>query len=172
MRVRCLCCESYFEIAFSRLKHGRGKYCSTSCQYDHQKIGQMVLTPATIQTCPCGKQFRHYDSSKRGHKGAGTYCSRVCRDKYRVREAIPNWRGGSDKHYTRGSNWSAQRRAALRRDSKTCQHCGSADNPQVHHVLPFRLFDDYREANKLKNLLTLCPPCHRKADAEFQRNEL
>lgn len=32
----------------------------------------------------------------------------------------------------------------------------------VHHIVPFISFDDYLEANKLDNLVSVCEPCHRK----------
>jgi DEAD/DEAH box helicase domain-containing protein len=42
----------------------------------------------------------------------------------------------------------------------------------VHHIRPFREFgympgqnENYREANKPDNLITLCPSCHRQAEA-------
>jgi DEAD/DEAH box helicase domain-containing protein len=41
----------------------------------------------------------------------------------------------------------------------------------VHHIRPFREFDyirgeneAYLQANVLDNLITLCPPCHRRAE--------
>ncbi len=68
----------------------------------------------------------------------------------------------------RGTDWHRARARALRRDHDTCQHCGkSGQGLQVHHVRPFNLFDDWRVANKLANLLTLCPPCHARADNKF-----
>lgn len=45
----------------------------------------------------------------------------------------------------------------------------------VHHIRPFREFgyvpgqnENYREANKPENLITLCPSCHRQAEAGQQ----
>ncbi len=35
----------------------------------------------------------------------------------------------------------------------------------VHHIEPFHNFKNSREANKLSNLITLCRPCHSKAEA-------
>jgi 5-methylcytosine-specific restriction endonuclease McrA len=61
----------------------------------------------------------------------------------------------------------AQKRKARARDDRTCQHCG-APGSDVHHIRPFRFFTDYREANELTNLITLCKPCHRRADAAIQ----
>ena len=31
----------------------------------------------------------------------------------------------------------------------------------VHHIIKFYKFDDFREANKLENLISLCPNCHK-----------
>lgn len=68
----------------------------------------------------------------------------------------------------RGRDWHRARARALKRDGYACQHCGKAGaGLQVHHVRPFNLFEDWREANKLANLLTLCPPCHTRADNRF-----
>lgn len=72
--------------------------------------------------------------------------------------------------YTRGPNWKRQRRAARLRDNNTCRHCGTTEGKlTVNHIVPFRLFSNYREANRLENLETLCVPCHSKADVAFAR---
>ncbi len=74
-----------------------------------------------------------------------------------------------------GPNWAAQRDAARARDGNECQQCGarSRDGKQldVHHITPFRAFgfvpgvnDSYRLANRLENLITLCPTCHRRVE--------
>ncbi len=67
-----------------------------------------------------------------------------------------------------GPNWHAQRQRARARDGKICQNCGTPEGQQTHHVhhkTPFRTFASYLEANRLENLITLCPACHRKAEA-------
>jgi DEAD/DEAH box helicase domain-containing protein len=87
-----------------------------------------------------------------------------------------------------GPNWQTQRLRALDRDNHQCRMCGASgqdpsgfENPQgsislhVHHIRPFREFnyipgqnDNYRQANELDNLITLCPSCHRQAEAGQQ----
>jgi DEAD/DEAH box helicase domain-containing protein len=45
--------------------------------------------------------------------------------------------------------------------------CGIAEQGLTHHVhhkKPFREFGSPEEANKLSNLITLCPTCHRKVE--------
>ncbi len=74
-----------------------------------------------------------------------------------------------------GPNWSAQRDAARARDGYRCRHCGASEREgrqhDVHHVTPFRAFgyvpgvnDLYELANRLENLITLCPACHRRVE--------
>ncbi|MGB9776634.1 MAG: DEAD/DEAH box helicase, partial [Anaerolineae bacterium] len=74
-----------------------------------------------------------------------------------------------------GPDWPAQRAAALARDGYRCRHCGTPEREghplEVHHLVPFAAFgyvpgvnDFYRLANRLENLITLCPACHRRAE--------
>jgi DEAD/DEAH box helicase domain-containing protein len=74
-----------------------------------------------------------------------------------------------------GPDWTVQRDAARRRDDYRCQRCGAPEREgrrhDVHHVTPFHSFgyvpgrnDLYRLANRVENLMTLCPTCHRRAE--------
>lgn len=73
-----------------------------------------------------------------------------------------------------GPNWQKRRREALDRDAHRCRSCGASDQTglHVHHIRPFREFgyvpgrnENYRQANELDNLMTLCSSCHRRAEA-------
>jgi DEAD/DEAH box helicase domain-containing protein len=87
-----------------------------------------------------------------------------------------------------GPEWQAQRAAARARDGFRCQGCGAlepaAGGPggrrehDVHHKIPLRAFvadaslrpglppeQAWQAANRLENLVTLCPACHRRAEA-------
>ena len=73
---------------------------------------------------------------------------------------------GSDPNQY-GPNWTQQRQAARQRDGYTCQNCGTQEQGRahdVHHKIPFRAFDSFMEANRLENLVTLCPACHHRAE--------
>jgi len=85
------------------------------------------------------------------------------------------WRSESIANY--GPDWPQQRDRALARDEYRCRRCHAPKRPDqplhVHHVRPFRTFgyvpginEAYREANRLENLITLCPRCHRLAEAD------
>jgi DEAD/DEAH box helicase domain-containing protein len=84
-----------------------------------------------------------------------------------------------------GPNWPEQRKAARARDGFRCQGCGSVELPghehDVHHKIPFRAFvadplrreglpasEAWQVANRLENLVTLCPGCHRRAEANVR----
>ncbi|MCX8062054.1 MAG: DEAD/DEAH box helicase [Anaerolineales bacterium] len=66
-----------------------------------------------------------------------------------------------------GSDWENQKRLARQRDQYLCQLCGVPEKDRAHHVhhkIPFRNFIDPTEANRLENLITLCPSCHHKVE--------
>ena len=78
-----------------------------------------------------------------------------------------NWSGGCRNYY--GDNWLVNRAKALERDNFVCQSCGVAKDkmrrtPDVHHIIAFKNFINYTEANHISNLVTLCQKCHHKAE--------
>jgi uncharacterized protein YjcR len=82
-------------------------------------------------------------------------------------EDNPMWKGGASDYY--GPSWQSARRKVRERGEYTCQRCGMTDAEHtakygqalhVHHIEPFRTFDDHSKANRLENLITLCRDCH------------
>ncbi len=66
-----------------------------------------------------------------------------------------------------GPHWSEIRAAVRARDGYTCAICGMPEGERQHHVhhkIPFRNFSDRDTANRMENLVTLCPSCHRQAE--------
>ena len=104
------------------------------------------------------------------------FCSKECYSKWCIKnwrgENNHNWHGGSSLY--RGENWNEQRKKALERDNYTCLRClaklntGELYEAFVHHIIPFKFFTDYIEANELKNLKTLCRGCHNKEEAKIR----
>lgn len=80
-----------------------------------------------------------------------------------------------------GPEWESLRRRVRERDGFRCVRCGAPERKgrqhDVHHIRPLRAFlleagrkgQDpawaRREANRLDNLVTLCPSCHRLAES-------
>lgn len=159
---QCENCGKSFAVVPSRLKHGRGRYCSPSCQYTASKARpKKVLGFICIG---CGAGFTRPISKKQ--KGMGKYCTRSCRDQHWIGSNNPNWQNGAGV-YKRGPRWQSIRRKVLARDG-ACVCCGAVGRLHVHHKIPFRMFTDSEVANDLSNLIALCPPCHRKEDAKHK----
>jgi len=81
-----------------------------------------------------------------------------------------------------GAEWPRLRDAVRARDGYRCQACGVAESAgrqhDVHHKVPLRTFTQsvtasvvasaIERANGMDNLITLCPACHRKAEANVR----
>ncbi len=70
-----------------------------------------------------------------------------------------------------GPDWNKIRERVRARDGYKCQVCGAPETSRqhdVHHKVPFRAFSSREEANRLENLITLCPSCHKKAEANVR----
>ncbi|MBT3602630.1 MAG: hypothetical protein HN521_06125 [Candidatus Latescibacteria bacterium] len=103
------------------------------------------------------------------------FCSATCRSNWDletfdepfhlVLDGRPEYRGG---------NWKSQSQGARKRDDYTCQGCGVTEEElgrqlDVHHKVPFRLFESPVEANQLENLTSVCPSCHKSLEIETQK---
>ncbi len=78
-----------------------------------------------------------------------------------------------------GPDWKNIREKVRARDKYTCQVCGTVESGpssplrasrqhEVHHKVPFRAFTIREEANRLENLTTLCPSCHKQVEANVR----
>lgn len=161
-RMNCICqqCGKSFELKPSAVKRGWGKSCSRAC-------ANLLLIKQVDCVCgQCGNSFKAHPSAIK--RGGGKYCSPQCFGLAHTGETSYSWRGGH--RYYRGKNWGTQRKLAYARDSGICQHCGKKSQKgkpknAVHHIKRFDEFNgDYLAANQLTNLITLCQPCHMKAE--------
>ncbi len=126
-----------------------------------------------LECAACNESVRRYPSDVTGEV---TVCDRDCLSDWLSAEFTgdghPNWKGGDTGNY--GPGWNRVRREALERDGHECVLCGAtkADisrNPDVHHIVPVRVFAESdgcekTDAHRLDNVISLCLPCHRKAD--------
>ncbi len=71
-----------------------------------------------------------------------------------------------------GPGWNQLREQVRLRDLYTCQMCGTPESDNkvhhVHHIVPFRNFTSAEQANRLSNLITLCPNCHQRAETNVR----
>ena len=168
------CGEEYEEH-----RNDRTRFCSASCRSkstaEENGLGKQRLSgkdsptwkggPDT-HTCEwCGEEYEEHRNDRT------RFCSASCRARGCAPrgEDHPLWRGGSVRRTSnRGPNWPAQRKAALERDEYTCQQCsddGTINILHVHHITPYNTFETHREANQLRNLVTLCASCHIRIEA-------
>jgi 5-methylcytosine-specific restriction endonuclease McrA len=144
-------------------------YCSRSCQLAYiAKNGWESRRKKIIASCAyCGKDIivppSRFKYAKR------VCCSRECRAKLLTGNGNPAFIHGNGRRIPYGKNWCSQRRKAIKRDNWTCQFCKKKTKKprglHVHHIIPAHTFEgDYERANHLSNLITLCIPCHEKAE--------
>lgn len=175
-KVICSTCGKEFirrNVDIAKVEARNGKhYCSHAC------MGEGYKDRITLTCSHCGKEFERarsgVDLSNKHY-----FCSKKCqlintdyilkgKDHYRYING--------DTSYKRGENWLAARRATRDRDDYTCQICGIKEDElgkllDVHHKTPYRLFDNYIDANELDNLIALCPSCHHRLEIESLRTE-
>jgi len=119
----------------------------------------------------CGKRFplpRWYTEQGIRYR----FCSDRCRGAWEMAQEDEAFRlhlKGRPEY--RGGNWEAQAGRARSRDGYRCQICGVTEEAlkrqlDVHHRVPFRLFESAAEANRLDNLLSVCRSCHRRLEEE------
>ena len=121
--------------------------------YTHEALGQepLDLPPTDLQT-------------------TGYWISLSEETVTRLREAGA-WTNDPNDY---GPDWRKIRDRVRARDGYKCQVCGTPESTRqhdVHHKVPFRAFvragsTDHaqKEANRLDNLTTLCPSCHKKTE--------
>lgn len=169
----CPQCGSEFHRPIGNRK-GPVNYCSRECMaaaYIGRFVGDAHPRFAGRITEPCANcgapvSRPPWSASKEGEM---TFCDYSCFGAWKANnwcgDGNPAWLGGHANYY--GANWLRQARDARRRDGHVCQLCGIGEEKlrralDVHHIKPFRFFGigEYRKANSLKNLVSLCGTCH------------
>jgi 5-methylcytosine-specific restriction endonuclease McrA len=153
----------------------RGKWASK--HLTGERAANWQGGPVTVKCAKCGQLLERLRSEV-ASRSERFFCNLECRGQWMSQNIVgknhPNWRGGWEYDY--GPNWEEQREKTCQRDGYACQVCNASksdigQNPDVHHIIPFREFgyipcqnDNYLQANRLKNLVSLCPSCHKKAE--------
>lgn len=66
-----------------------------------------------------------------------------------------------DKHDRNSDNYKKWRKEVYKRDGYVCQDCGTKNDLQAHHIMPWQRYADLRY--DVDNGITLCRKCHLKA---------
>jgi len=101
--------------------------------------------------------------------GNQRFCSTSCCGGWRSEtikgENHPNYKDNvAGNNY--GSNWWRKREEARQRFNYSCGVCGVSKTElethiHIHHIITIRQFDELEEANFDRNLIALCPSCHK-----------
>ena len=167
-RILCEWCGKEFLV--SPVREESAKFCSPECYQKWrttERIGMRGDPPVGVECSWCGAKLQRKPA--RIKRSEHHFCDTVCMGKWRaenvVGEAHPLFLGGREPYY--GANWKRQRRIRRKKDNHTCQGCGMTEDElgramDVHHIMPFRKFglEEYKQANRLDNLVSLCPACH------------
>lgn len=161
----CLNCDNSFEAVVSEGRH----YCSWDCRKNGLKKRE------TTDCEWCGKSFEYRKSTDR------RFCSVECTENWFSSEERPTSNGKGENHWAYidgngstwyGPNWKDARDAARSRVEE-CEYpdCEKSNSLQCHHIVPFRYFDDYENANDTENLMMLCPKHHTVMDSKIRKIE-
>jgi len=163
----CSQCSEIFKRHPSATGGETPKFCSYSC-YNKSKVVERVKL-----TCPaCGDTFERLPSKMNDGKN---FCSRECGSAGKYNANYIDGNGSRGRDY--GSSWPKRRKRAKERDFYHCRVCRISESEcrdkygcglQVHHRTPFRLFENKVKANRLRNLLTVCPKCHGNLEKELR----
>lgn len=168
--VECAYCGDEISRRPYRIDNVENVFCDNGCQgkwvsenvtgKDHPKWSKVK------KSCEiCGDTFWAYKS----HAERRTCCSNECKNVWQSRnfsrDNHPRWKGGPIKY--RGYDFLAIKEKVLKRDQHRCQVCRATvadlgQEPDVHHIKPYREFEDSEKANDMNNLISLCRSCHNK----------
>ena len=137
-RICKICHKEFFEIP-SRIKNGRGIYCSRYCYTQAMKDGFYPHPPMSEQSKEKLRQKR-------------------------IGKLNPAYiHGNNDNHIRYMAGFTPMLRKKIRtRDSFKCQKCGSTEFLVVHHI------DQNPIHNEHNNLITWCRSCHTSYHKNFR----
>lgn len=170
----CQVCNKEFRTYPSRLKIGKGKYCTKCRVVSRFRKGHV---PATK-----GRKGIHYSSKTEFKKGlipwnkgikTGTKHNKQFKKGmipwnkglkgFSAKEKHWNWKGGITpvrKKLHETFEYRQWRKAVLKRDNRTCQMCGSTSNIEADHIKRWREHSELR--HDISNGRALCRSCHNQ----------
>lgn len=180
--VGCAFCGKILLRMPCEFERNENHFCDTECKgawMSENLRGENALHWTEKDELPCANCGKlGYRTLYRASISEKHFCNTECYSDWQSKnitgENHHNWQGGGVVYY--GPNWYRQRQAARSRDDYVCQRCSISEEAlgrelDVHHLTPFRTFnyvygenERYQEANKLSNLISLCPACHRAVE--------
>lgn len=162
--LTCFQCGKRFQRKSYRQPYAHD-FCSLKCAGAFRSTLPRLEVPVTCSNC--GRTFKVWQFKLRLNRNF--YCNPKCRAAHIVGKNNPSFTDGAGRKRKYGPNWRQQARKAYLRDGYRCTHCGKKPKNRrhlhAHHIRPFRRFNgDWKSANQLPNLITLCLKCHKRAE--------
>lgn len=179
--VCCYSCGKKFEKTLSKVKKHERHFCSERCRSEwlsEEHNGAGKRSPSwcggkeKVECSGCGKIMERYPSHILNNAVCSERCLSDLISKQLSGKNNPNWENGKEKYY--GPNWEKIREKVIQRDDEKCQCCNMGRDEcaerfgcdlHVHHIKRLKSFDNVENANRLSNLQTLCPSCHKRKEA-------
>ena len=172
----CDWCNKIFE----EWTYRQPRFCSNQCrsEFAARQPRPRTRRPANFLslTCEwCGHTYTIHKNIIENPIRETRFCSAEC--KYAAMSVAyrgkgnPNWTENKTESHYYGPDWPQQCQKARARDNHKCRICTITTQEvghalPVHQIVPFREFgsEQYKDANCLSNLITLCPVCHPKVE--------
>ena len=164
--AKCATCQNVIKVYPSRLKIGKGKYCSKSCA-SKARVDVLFAKDNKINL---GKKYSDKHRKNIGLSQRGKCYAK--RSIAKLGDKNPNWKNGvtpENKKLRNSKQFSEWRKKVFERDNYTCQLCGIR-GVELHpdHIKRFCLYPDLRF--EISNGRTLCKKCHLTTDTWGNRN--
>ena len=170
VHVICQHCGCSYQKPWNDLRHelknqpDKAQVCSGRC------LSLLRGTKVEFPCVHCGRMIFRYKDEVDKHQF--NFCSKQCETEsplHRITGENHPWYKDGSAISAYGPGWSLARRRARKRDNFICRLCGVAEETlgkklDVHHIIPFRDFEDSQEAHKIGNLISLCPSCHHRTE--------
>jgi 5-methylcytosine-specific restriction protein A len=130
-----------------------------------KKIGEAVKRGTVAECSVCRKGF-YLTKWEANRKYPRRCCSREC---FKIRYKKNFSKKGKSNHFWKGGiNLDKLKKQALTRDNYMCLNCGFSEKEimEVDHIKERK----FGGTNKLENLQTLCPNCHRRKTNRFLKS--
>lgn len=167
IKVSCKKCSKEFETVESRIKEGKGKFCSKECYFANGVSENTRKLQSFIRK---GKRVSIKTEFKKGQtawnkgKNLPNKNKGIPKPEWRG-ENHWNWKGGQKryKHLSSTVEYKKWRNDVFTRDDWTCKNCfRKGGYLEAHHIKSWAKFPELRFI--VNNGLTLCLPCHQKTD--------